>query len=182
MAEFEPCFKKMIVLEGGFHLHKVKGDAGGMTYAGVARNRWPQWPGWQKIDAGEFDAKLTGMVKEFYKNEFWDKINGDSIGAQDVACQIFIAGVNTGLKTSVRLTQKIIGAVQDGVFGEKTFRKLNAMVQDEKDERIFVLLFSLLQIFRYKDICLHDARRKHEKFVSDEKFLCGWINRVQEQL
>ena len=31
MADFEPCFKKVIGIEGGFNLHTVKGDTGGMT-------------------------------------------------------------------------------------------------------------------------------------------------------
>jgi len=38
MANFEPCFEKVIKLEGGYKLHNVKGDKGGITYAGIARN------------------------------------------------------------------------------------------------------------------------------------------------
>ena len=66
---------------------------------GIARNIWPKWTGWGKIDAGEFDADLTGMVRVFYKKEFWDRIRGDDIGAQDVAYHIFAFAVNAGLKT-----------------------------------------------------------------------------------
>ena len=182
MADFDPCFEKVILLEGGYKLHEVEGDRGGMTYAGIARNIWPKWAGWGKIDAGEVDAELTGMVRAFYKAEFWDRIRGDDIGAQDAAYHIFAFSVNAGLKTAVRMAQRIIGATPDGIFGDQSFHRLNAMIQDEKDERIFVVTYSLFKIFRYKDICLNDNRRKQDKVVSNQKFLCGWINRVQKGL
>ena len=38
MAQFEPAFELMIKDEGGYVLHDVEGDTGGMTYAGIARN------------------------------------------------------------------------------------------------------------------------------------------------
>ena len=34
MAQFEPAFEQMIRDEGGYVLHEVPGDTGGMTYAG----------------------------------------------------------------------------------------------------------------------------------------------------
>ncbi len=39
MAQFEPAFELMIRDEGGYVLHEVPGDTGGMTYAGIARNK-----------------------------------------------------------------------------------------------------------------------------------------------
>ncbi|WP_300456608.1 glycosyl hydrolase 108 family protein [Desulfobacula sp.] len=180
MANFEACYEKVILIEGGYRLTEVKGDRGGMTYAGIARKIWPKWEGWDKIDAGEFDAELTGMVRTFYRKEFWDRILGDDIGAQAVAYHIYAFAVNAGLKTSIRICQRIIGATPDGIFGDKTFRKLDGAIQDEKDVRIFTTTFSLLKIFRYKNICMNDVRRKYDQVESDQKFLCGWINRVQE--
>ena len=152
------------MLEGGYQLHEVSGDRGGMTYAGIARNAWPKWPGWVKIDAGEMDGELTGLVRTFYKDHFWDKIRGDGITAQQVAYQ------------------RIVGATPDGIFGDMTFQRINNMVRDEKDERIFVVTFSLFKVFRYKDICMNDSRRGQDRVNSNLKFLCGWINRVQKGL
>ena len=80
MAEFETCYEKMIQLEGGYSLHEVTGDRGGMTYAGISRNTWSKWPGWKKIDANEYDDELAELVREFYKAEYWNKILGDQIG------------------------------------------------------------------------------------------------------
>lgn len=180
MAEFAPCFEKVINLEGGYRLHEVPGDRGGMTYAGIARNMWPGWPGWVKIDACQVDAELTGMVQSFYRKNFWDRIRGDDIPFQGVAFMLYDFAVNAGVKASVRIAQRIIEATPDGILGDKTFSKLNAYIEDEKDECIFVATFSLLKVFRYKDICLNDKRRKNDKMASNLKFLCGWVNRVQK--
>jgi lysozyme family protein len=182
MAEFEPCFEKVILLGGGYVLHEVKGDRGGMTYAEIARNIWPNWPGWKRIDAGLFDAELTAMVRDFYRINFWDPIKGNDIQSQEAAFMVYDFAVNAGLKTSVRIVQRICKTTPDGVLGNKTLAALNAMIGDDKDEKIFVLLFGLLKVFRYKDVCLNDNRRAQDEIVSNEKFLCGWINRVQKGL
>ena len=50
MADFNLAFEKMIADEGGYVLHTIPGDTGGMTYAGIARNKNPNWPGWNLID------------------------------------------------------------------------------------------------------------------------------------
>jgi lysozyme family protein len=41
MAEFQPACELMICNEGGYKLHTVPGDKGGMTYAGISRNNFP---------------------------------------------------------------------------------------------------------------------------------------------
>lgn len=153
-----------------------------MTYAGIARNAWPKWSGWGKIDANEFDAALTSMVRAFYRKEYWDRILGDQIMSQQIAYQIYAFSIHAGIKAAVRIAQRVVGATPDGIFGPKTLARLNQMIEDEKDERIFIVTYSLFKIFRYKDICLNDARRKSDRMVSNEKFLCGWINRIQKGL
>ena len=51
MANFDSAFDKMIRNEGGFKLTNIAGDRGGQTYAGIARNVHPGWPGWRFVDA-----------------------------------------------------------------------------------------------------------------------------------
>ena len=63
MADFLQAFESMIRNEGGYKLHSVEGDRGGMTYAGIARNFHPNWPGWAAIDAG--DIPDTELVRQF---------------------------------------------------------------------------------------------------------------------
>ncbi len=179
MADFGPIFEKMIKMEGGFVLHEVEGDRGGMTYAGIARNFWESWPGWEKIDDKEFDAELTMMVRQFYYEHYWVPIQGDLIKCSAVTYHIFAFGVNTGRGVAARMAQQLIGALQDGVLGPKSIELLNELLEDEKSSEIFVLRYSLLKIFRYKNICSADKRRSKDVLKSNMKFLRGWINRVE---
>lgn len=179
MAKFEPCFEKTMELEGGYVLHNVPGDRGGQTYAGIARNSWSKWEGWVRVDAKQFDTWLQYLVKDFYKENFWDKLKGDDIGSQEIAFCIYDFAVNAGIQTAVKLIQKITGMEQDGAFGPKTFKALSAFAGNEQ---VFVLRYNLEKCFRYKDICLNDSRRKGDQIESNLKFICGWLNRVQKGL
>jgi len=170
MADFNPAFDKMIVDEGGYVLHTVAGDTGGMTYAGIARNSNPQWPGWNLIDHGAIDNPLlTGMVRNFYKVEFWDRIRGDELTSQVVAENLFNFGVNTGIKVAVKLAQLIVGATPDGAIGDVTMQKFNNV-----EPEAFRKAYALAKITRYADIC--------NKNKTQSKFLLGWINRTLKGL
>jgi len=182
MANFEPCFEKVLKLEGGYKLHTVPGDRGGTTYAGIARAKNPRWEGWVKIDKGEFDQALIDMVKAFFKREYWDKIQGDVIGFESVAYNLYEFGIKNGIGTAVSLCQKIIGVKVDGGFGSTTLRALNNFCEEAKDEKIFVLAFSLMKIFRDNEIVQGDSRKSRDVLVSNQKFLCGWINRTKAGL
>ena len=177
MAKFEPCFDKVILVEGGYKLTNNSGDRGGQTYAGISRIKNQSWPGWEKVDKREFDDALKQLVKTFYREEFWNKIQGDIIGFQSVAYSLFEFGVNTGIGTAIRRCQKIIGVETDGVFGDKTLKALNKYVTDKKDEEIFILRLGLMKISRHNYIAQNDPRREHDMLVSDMKHICGWINR-----
>jgi lysozyme family protein len=166
MADFNAAFEKMIADEGGYVLHNVAGDTGGMTYAGIARNKNPNWPGWNLIDHdATSNPLLTGMVRNFYKVEFWDHIRGDEIANQVVAESVFNFGVNTGMGVAVKLAQLIVGATPDGAVGPATLQKFNAI-----DGEAFRKSYALAKITRYADIC--------NKNRTQSKFLLGWINRT----
>jgi len=182
METFSPCFNIVIKLEGGYTLHHVLGDKGGMTYAGISKVNWPDWEGWAKIDAGIFDNSLKEMVKIFYKKEFWNKVMGDFIESKKIAFVVFDFAVNAGLKTSIKLCQKIVRAKSDGIFGPKTLNAVNTFVKKENGEELFIEKFSNYKIFYYNDICLNDKRRKKDDIYSNLKFLPGWINRTEKVL
>jgi lysozyme family protein len=170
MANFEQAFEKMIADEGGYVLHTIPGDTGGMTYAGIARNKNPQWGGWNLIDNKEINNPiLTGMVRGFYKVEFWDRLRGDEITNQVVAESVFNFGVNTGMGVAVKLAQLIVGATPDGAVGDKTVEKFNGV-----EPEAFKKAYALAKITRYADIC--------NKNKTQSKFLLGWINRTLKGL
>jgi len=162
MADFVPAFEKMIHDEGGYVLHDVEGDRGGMTYAGIARNMQPNWPGWAHIDRKE--TPPSQCVRDFYKAHFWDDIKGDQLANQKVAETIFNFYVNTG-KPAKTLAQIVVGATPDGAIGDKTVQLIN-----EFDPVKFVLAYALAKIARYRDIVAKDR--------TQIKFMLGWINRT----
>lgn len=162
MADFLPAYEVMIKNEGGYVLHDVPGDRGGMTYAGIARNMNPQWPGWPLIDAKQ-DVPAQ-MVRDFYKRNFWDNLRGDELQHQATAQTIFDFHVNTGRPARV-LAQVVVGATPDGSFGQRTVQLLN-----EYDPEKFVMAYALAKIARYRDIVTRDR--------TQQKFLLGWINRT----
>jgi lysozyme family protein len=161
MADFAQAFEKMIRNEGGYVLHQVKGDTGGMTYAGIARNKNPQWSGWSAIDAGQ--TPDASVVRAFYKPNYWDSVNGDEL-PQIVAESIFDFGVNAGTSVAKKLAQIVVNQTPDGVFGPKTMTAL----QSAGDE--FAPMYALAKIKRYLEICNRNPEQS--------KFLRGWLNRT----
>ena len=152
----------MIRDEGGFVLHTIPGDRGGQTYAGIARNMHPKWPGWAVIDSG--GTPVAQLVHDFYRALFWDDIKGDQITDQTVASDIFNFYVNTGRPAKV-LAQVVVGATPDGAFGLRTVAAINAF-----DPEKFILAYALAKITRYRDIVQRDR--------TQIKFLLGWLNRT----
>mgnify|MGYP000754339506 CR=1 FL=1 len=107
-AEFELAYAPVRKFEGDWC--DVSGDAGGETYAGIARNFFPSWPGWHIIDAakahpsykqgsGVFSRHLTSIpdlethVTAFYRAEWWDRM-GLARWPQLVANELFEQAVN----------------------------------------------------------------------------------------
>lgn len=166
MADFKAAFEIMIHNEGGYRLHTVQGDRGGQTYAGIARKYHPYWPGWRIIDTtGTNNAELTKMVREFYKVNFWYRINGDLIESQAVASTIFDFAVNAGPQVAAKLAQIVVGATPDGAIGPKTLAELN-----KAPDGSFSARYALAKVARYAKIVNRDR--------SQAKFLLGWINRT----
>jgi lysozyme family protein len=166
MADFIPAYEAMILDEGGYKLHRVPGDAGGDTYAGIARNMNPGWAGWAYIDRGE--TTPTQMVRDFYRAGWWVPIRGDEIVDQGVASSIFNFAVNTSAygrpATAIKLAQIAARVAPDGDLGPKTLEAVNAL-----DGELFELRYFLAKMTRYAEIC--NKRR------DQSKFLLGWTNR-----
>lgn len=169
MSHFPQAFERMILNEGGYRLTDIAADRGGQTYAGIARNFHPYWPGWRYIDARDMqNLELSRLVRDFYKSEFWDKVEGDSLKPA-TADSIFDFAVNTGVPKAVKLAQIVVGVVPDGRIGPVTIEKLNAM-----DEETFVLRYAIAKVARYAEIVNKDR--------TQSKFLLGWINRTLKGL
>ena len=165
MADFDPAFEQMIRDEGGYQLTNIPGDRGGQTYAGIARNPNPDWPGWALVEGKEFGSSLTPMVWEFYRTRFWDPIRGSEINEQAIAESIFNFAVNAGVGVAAKLAQVIVGATPDGSIGPKTVDLINRCT-----DKGFIASYAIAKIQRYANICNRDR--------GQAKFLLGWVNRT----
>lgn len=175
VAEFLPAYEGMIHDEGGYHLHAIPGDRGGMTYAGIARNRNPGWPGWAYVDSGQIPP--TQLVRDFYRAGYWLPIRGDELTDQGVAQTIFNFAVNTSPpgkpRLAIKLAQACVGATPDGDLGPKTLAALNAI-----DGELFELRYFLAKTTRYAGIANRDRAAISWGKSSGKKFLLGWLNRA----
>lgn len=182
MAQFNPAYEGMIRDEGGYRLHTVEGDTGGMTYAGIARNKNPDWPGWAIIDAGQ--TPPTQLVRDFYLIGYWLPIRGDDIVDQGIAATLFNFAVNTsapGRPTlAIKLAQIALHVEPDGVFGERTLAAINtppAGCSPEVWGELFELRYFLAKMTRYAELCAKDRAVINWGKSTARKFLSGWLNR-----
>jgi lysozyme family protein len=169
MANLEKALKITLKHEGFYA--NVNGDKGGETYAGISRNNFPNWEGWKIIDLKK-PLRHNQRVKEvehlllpFYKVHKWDKIKGDQIQDQKVATFLFDFFVHSGYH-AVMNVQRIVKVKADGVFGPITLTEIN------KAGNIFPELYEARKTF------LINA----SKLRSNQKFLEGWLNRINSFL
>lgn len=163
---FEQAFSDTMRREGGYKLHTVEGDRGGMTYAGIARKFHPTWPGWRFIDDDAIPP--TELVREFYRREFWNRLNCGML-PDVIAASVFDFGVNAGVSTAAKLAQVVAGVEADGVIGAKSAEALSRM-----DPAMFQAAYALAKIKRYAEIVGRDR--------SQGKFLLGWVRRTLDAL
>lgn len=172
MAKFNLAFSKMLSHEGGYV--NDPDDLGSETYKGIARNSHSSWLGWQLIDSYkvkpdfpkslEANTKLQNMVEQFYFELFWQPLKADQIQNQTSADSVFDFAVNSGLTTSTRLVQSIVGTKIDGIIGVITLNKINSM-----DFGYFQAKLTVAKIEYY----INTIRKR----PTSKKFLLGWISR-----
>lgn len=167
MSDFLPAFEATLLREGGYKLTNVAGDRGKQTYAGISRRWWPNWHGWQAIDAG--DKPEAAHVRAFYRMNFWDPLRLDEVKDQRVAESIYDFGVNADPRVAAKLAQIVVGVTPDGRVGPVTLQALNVASPET-----FKLAYALAKIARYRDIVRKDKTQL--------KFLLGWINRTLESV
>ncbi len=168
MAEFEPAFQRLM-LEEGIELTNDPVDRGGQTYAGISRKHNPKWLGWKFIDAG--DTPPTDLVRELYREKYWNHIKGDRINSQRVAEVLFSQSVNN-VEAGIKLMQIVVGVVPDAKVGEKTLAAINKYTERSlmTPEEALLSLYSHAHSTRYHAIGMNDR--------SQRKWWPGWWARA----
>jgi lysozyme family protein len=135
MADFISSIFRVLLIEGKYVIDP--NDRGGETYRGISRKNFPHWAGWVLIDNAKHQpnfpsslAKVPGLdqlVSDFYKHNFWDKIDGDFISNQIIANQLLDTAVNCGIPPAIKMAQQITSLPETGVIDEILVKRLNAM-------------------------------------------------------
>ena len=161
-------------------LHKNSNEKG-LTFMGIYEAAHPSWQGWGQVRAainayGDLekasvalynDDALIEKVKIFYKKEFWDKMRLDEVDSELKSCELFVFGANVDTVPAVRVLQRLLGVVVDGIMGQKTLKALN-----DYNEQSFDVDFDRAEIAYYRNL----VKAKPEYHIYER----GWINRAEK--
>lgn len=120
----------------------------GWTFMGIYQTAHPGWKGWDEIlervaSGGDIEKisralysseKLRAEVRRFYKEAYWDRMRLDEVVSQIKANEMFVFGVNVGIKPAVRAAQTVVGVEADGVFGDQTLAAINRFDEAKFDK------------------------------------------------
>jgi len=130
MANFDIAYKITKAYEGGYA--DVSGDRGGVTYAGITYKNFPSWAGWSTVFSkkrkhNEHIPELDSLVKEFYRKEFWNRVQGDDIKDQEFANNLYDMAVNAGVSAAVRLAQETTLRPTTGILSAGDINAINGL-------------------------------------------------------
>lgn len=152
MADFKISVAKTLVHEGGYVNNPD--DKGGPTNFGITQADMPG------VDMRTITPE---QATEYYREHYWKDLYSQ-IESQDVADKLFDMGVLTGIGEAVKLLQRTLRIVADGVFGPGTLTAVNQIGDGVLED--------------YKAT----LRAHYEAIVAahpvDVEFIDGWENRV----
>lgn len=168
MANFEKYFPKLVEWEGSA-FENVPGDKGGPTKYGVILSEWKA-KGWDKNGDGKIDVEDLKLISandamSIVKSHYWDVLKADQINNQSIAEMLVDFAYTSGVTTSARKLQEVLGTVADGIIGPNTLNKINTSDPQKTFDN-----FKQKRINFYKAIA--------ENNPSQNKFLKGWLNRA----
>lgn len=183
MAKFEDSMSILMDMEFSSPknaLEKNKTEDG-YTFMGVYRAAHPDIALWDVVDEKlrlcehnvkeasvmlYNDPSVVDMVADFYFATFWKPYRLKELVEQKKADEIFIFGVNAGMKKAIKIAQQLVGVEADGVVGPATIGAINKYDVDEFDRE-----YDELEKAHYDAI----VAVKPEKRI----FANGWRNRAE---
>ena len=159
---FQDSLKLILQFEGGFV--DDASDRGGRTNYGVTQKVYSAWLLSQNLKDADVKNITPDEVATIYQNQYWNsspaKLAKDSLNTV-----IFDCAVNSGVGRATKTLQNALSVVADGSFGQKSIDALNAC-----DSVATANKFLDTRASFYKAICINSP--------SQQKFLNGWLNRV----
>lgn len=162
MARFDDCLQIIFQLEGGYS--NAPGDSGGATQYGVTQATYSAW----RQANGLLDQNVKYITyleaANIYFGQYWKPTKCDKLPLP-VDLVVFDTAVNAGVSRAAKMLQTDIGVTADGVVGPATLT-------------VVITLDAKQLAKRYLDAREAFYREIVEKDSSQQKFLHGWINRV----
>ena len=166
MERFEKIFDYLLRVEGGYS--NDENDKGGKTKFGIIEEEARKYG---------YKGDMQDLTKDFAKNIYLKKYylgnKLDKVVDDKVALSICDWAVNSG-RNGTKNVQIAVNQLTnanldvDGIIGNKTLEALNAV-----DPEKFLEIYHILQRIYYRSKVVADK--------TQERFLTGWLNRVERK-
>lgn len=189
MADINKIVPMIFKWEGGFVNDPT--DRGGATNMGVTIGTWKQ-AGYDKDGDGDIDVDdlklLTkdDVVSRVLRPHYWNRWKADRINSQSVA-NILVDWVWGSGVHGIKIPQRILNVVQDGIVGEKTLAALNNYPdQKELFGKIFQARVDFINGIVERSVSDYEkkiGRKAPESELlkyTQKRFLKGWMNRLND--
>lgn len=163
---FLKCLEVVLRNEGLYSNNPA--DPGGATMKGVTQREYDNYRA--KQGDGFQDVKLISdeELYDIYYTLYWLPMNLDIINDDDLVLQVYDMGINAGIRTSIKLLQRLVGVKDDGYIGQQTNRAIK----------------------EYNGNILEDFKKRRKLFyvtLVQEKpnlrpFIKGWLARVDKTI
>ena len=202
MDNFTRALYKLRFLEGGYT--NDPRDPGGETYRGVSRVHNPDRRGWDLIDikkvagvdflkALEEDQELQRLIKQLYKEKYWNSFRGDQIDSASVSDRMFNIVTHINLKFAVTSLQLVLNALNsiivegqpimfddlkiDGLIGPRTIGALDKYCSDARIRDGHVSVVQGLQTLQ-ANYYLTNTSGSDADSLNKRVFIRGFLNRA----
>lgn len=109
------------------------------NFQGIERRYFPKWQGWDILDYGGIPSDYS--VDEFYREFFWDKLQGDLITSQCLADLLMAFAAVSGKKKAINKLQRVLGTMDveiSDLIESTDIRKINSA----DTSKVFLGLFA----------------------------------------
>lgn len=117
--DFEQAFARTLGHEGTYA--NDPRDPGGETMWGITAAS-ARAAGY----AGEMRSMPLATAREIYRRHYWGPAGCEAVPVA-LRADLFDAAVNAGVRQAIRLLQRAVGVVDDGVLGSITLQAINSM-------------------------------------------------------
>ena len=168
MTPFQRALAFVLKVEGGYTNDPV--DRGGATNKGILQRVYDIYRKAEGLRPADVRHILNIEVEEIYRDAYWLEGDCDRL-PWPVSLVHFDACVNTGVTQAARFLQRSVGAEPDGRIGPKTLEALRALLERETPLAVAERLVRRREPF---------YRRLAEVDPTQNRFLQGWLNRVEK--